>query len=238
VLLDPVVLAHLNLQPLEFPHWQNVQRDFPAKETLYKKLQGPCSFPEHTIGITFYISFEVYQAIDKPEGTRAFFVVRDPRDILISFYQRLPSFPMHLQSILTGWRNEIEALSVEDGLAWLMNAIAETGLFSAQRSWIEAESPELLLLRYEKLSAKPLDFLTDLFTWLDVGMSEKEIVDLNERHLWSVYRANKPWHYQVGHPGSWKEYFSDGLAQRFRDLTGDLVECLGYEWGVVDEQEV
>jgi hypothetical protein len=94
-------------------------------------------FPEGTVISPLYVDYQHFQAIPKPATYRAFFVTRDPRDILVSWYFSMryshKPFPG-----LAPLRDRLDQMPKEEGLCHATQLLNEVGLFEALRSWIDA----------------------------------------------------------------------------------------------------
>lgn len=194
------------------------------------------SFPQNGIISPLYVDYHHFKAIPKPDCYKAFFVLRDPREVLISWY-----FSAKYSHIPIGYipqiRRNLKSLSLTDSMLFAIDYLNEFGLFATMRSWKEAEGrdPNILLVRYEDLVNSSQEAFGRLFAFLDIGMTPEALVDLLQaysfKHLSgrSVGTEDRKSHIRKGGSGSWKKQFNETIAARFADLTGDLVQCLGYD---------
>jgi hypothetical protein len=119
---------------------------------------------------------------------------------------------------------------------YMMDCLNEFGLFAAQRSWMQsAREQNIQLFRYEDLANDNFGFLKQLLEYLEVTLSDQELIDLYNRHKFenkakgrAQGEENINSHYRKGLAGDWKNYFDDALTAHFSYITGDLVERLGY----------
>lgn len=86
-------------------------------------------FPRNTIVTPLYIDFENFAAIPKSERYKAFFIMRDTRDLVISWY-----FSIRYSHTLTGRVPEISELlssmSLTDGLLYTIERLHDQGQYS------------------------------------------------------------------------------------------------------------
>src|SRR5262245_2774715 len=82
LLSDPSVVAYSGLQTYQY------QQFLPGKfdpRTLTQR-RFKLAFPEAVIATPLYLDYEGFASIPKPPRYKAFFIVRDPRDIVVSWY--------------------------------------------------------------------------------------------------------------------------------------------------------
>lgn len=158
-----------------------------------------------------------------------FFVVRDPRDYVISLHHYLNKTPNELffeewfykldttaqiAYIITGtdWYNST-ARVVEDFAPWKYSPICCTLYFEkllGERGGIYSEQEQLIELR--KISRA-----------LKLRSTDKELLEAFD----SVYGTGQTFHKGVG--GSWKSYFTPELKKLFKVHVNHLLIELGYE---------
>ena len=201
-------------------------------------------FPRHTIATPLYIAYEPYREIPKPTESRALFVLRDPRDLVVSEY-----FSNRYSHVLVGdvpkLRAELQELSERDGMLRILCYLEEKGVFAAQRSWIDgaASDSTVLVIRYEDLTAIDNHAVwTSVLGHLDIQMSAAALADLLREHSFEAQTGRKRGtadinaHLRKGIHGDWKNYFDAEIVSQFKSVTGDLLLRLGYEteatWGL------
>lgn len=195
----------------------------------------PEPFPANRIICPLYIDYYNYKNIPKIGPHSTFFVMRDPRDILISWYFSVKYSHVPIGEI-PRIRNALTKLSLADGIVYSMEHLDRFGLFAAMRSWksAEREDPNIVLLRYEDLSASSFEFFTRLFSLLDIGIPEDVLLDLLEAYSFkrltgrNLGTENLTSHIRSGGSGSWKKYFDARIESAFSELTDNLADYLGY----------
>jgi hypothetical protein len=192
--------------------------------------------PLHTVLTHLYTSYDTYAAIPKPGRFRTFYIVRDPRDAVVSWYYSA-RFSHNLVDPIPWLRERLNAVDFEDGMIFLVDTLAEWGFFDCQRSWFAGggSDPSVRIFRYEDLARDEVAFLWDLFGYLDVRMSDEEFASLSERHAFAKYSKGRnkgmedqSSHYRRGSSGDWREKFTERIRKHFYDTTGDLASVLGY----------
>lgn len=192
-------------------------------------------FPEKTIVSPLYIDYDNFDKIPKPKSSRAFFVLRDPREILISWYfsARYSHIPI---GDIPAIRNDLSRLDLTDALLYSIDYLEQLGLFTAMRSWKDAErkDPKIMLLHYEDLVNSSMEVFSTLFKFLDVPIPDDSLSSLLEAYSFKRLSGrdrgveNSKSHIRKGSSGSWRKYFSKQIETRFYQTTGDLTEYLGY----------
>ena len=216
---DPTVYRHSGLLPYD--------------PRAYR-WQHPQPFPPGRIVSSLFISRRRFRDLPKPERHRAFFVLRDPRDMVVSSYfsTRNSHAPM---GDIPQVRKVLREKPFKDGLLFLIDHHAERGTFRALRSWVTAaESDAIPLFRYEDLTGeRQRDEVDRMMRHCGIVIPPAELNDLLARYSFSRMRSGpadetRPSHYRKGRSGDWQSHFDDDIHEAFAAATGDLVELLGY----------
>jgi hypothetical protein len=224
VFSDPVFYRYTGLRPLPYSQ-------LGLKEAHFEK-----PLPRRTIAIHLYLDFPTYASIPKPARYKTFFVMRDPRDIVVSWYFSA-KYSHPLIDPIPRLRKGLEHLDMQQGMEYMIDAWDGFGLFEAQRSWMQIpeEVSGARVFRYESLAAGNFLFLKQLFDYLELEMPEKELDELYKRHEFAAITGGRQQgagdqssHYRKGVSGEWRDYFDDSLMAYFKRRTGDLLEVLGY----------
>lgn len=86
--------------------------------------------PKNAVISPLYIDFQNYTAIPKPKPSKAFFVMRDPRDIVVSWYFS-SKYSHSLMGKLHRIREVLNNLSITDGILYSIEHLHDFGLFRA-----------------------------------------------------------------------------------------------------------
>lgn len=192
-------------------------------------------FPLRTVATHLYIDYPTYLSIPKPSNYKTFFVMRDPRDIIVSLYfsARYSHASFETINVL---REQFKNLDLKEGMRLVIDQMDEFGLFEAQRSWCAAkDDPRVSIFRYEDLATDNRGFLKHLLAYLEVPISDDVFETLYHRHQFVQHAKGRsqgkedPYsHYRKGVVGDWKNYFDDGILAHFNSVTGDTLQQLGY----------
>jgi hypothetical protein len=224
VFADPLFHRYSGLRPWVFT--QDPERVQDAR------IDTP--LPPRTIGTNLYIDYPTFVRIPKPDAYKAFFVLRDPRDIVTSWYfsARYSHKPTGL---IPRFREDLTHLDLGAGLKYSIDTLWERGLFKAQLSWADAAAASVRIFRYEHLADNQPAFLRSIFEFLGVAIPDEEFRALCSSHSFEansggrcIGQSDPGSHYRVGTAGDWGNYFDHAVIDHFRQTTTDLLERLGY----------
>ena len=194
-------------------------------------------FPRRTIATPLYIDYKGYKMIPKPEESKAIFIARDPRDLVVSEYFSLRYSHVPMGDI-DSQRRQLNARSESEGLLYVLKYLNSYGTFACQRSWIEEENtdPEVFIVRFEDLIADhSVPIWKKIFEHFDIQVPENIQSQLLQDYSFEALSGRRRGtedtqsHYRRGIHGDWKNYFDEQLVKEFKQLTNDLVVRLGYE---------
>ncbi len=193
-------------------------------------------FPERTIVAAIVRDFAYFQAIPKPERHFAFFVKRDPRDLIVSFYfSNRYSHP--LNATIARERNDLARMTETEGM---MHTIAQFDKFlSILTSWEAAvgSDPQVRVVRYEDLTgADQLDVWQSLLLEADIRVPRHILADVLATYSFDkITGGRKPGmearthKYRNGIAGDWKHHFTAPMIEEFEARYGDICNHLGYD---------
>ncbi len=217
-------------------HYQTMQRNgYDERNLTERSFEEP--FPAQTIVSPLYIDYHNFVAIPKPDAYRAFFVMRDPRDILVSWYFSSKYSHSKMGDVVR-IRRKLHDLPQSDGLVYMVGHLKDFGLFAALETWLAAKHHDgrVRLLRFEEMTGPHMvSVFSSLFDFLDINLPKREMTLLLEDYSFERLsggrqkgRENRESHYRKGIPGDWENYFDGKVMDAFRDATGNLIERLGY----------
>jgi len=193
--------------------------------------------PLRRIVSPLYCNYQHFAAMPKPDSHRAFFVARDPRDLVVSHFFSSKYSHVANPGVLKE-RSQIESLPESEGLRVHMRYMKERGIFDALRSWHEncELNSNCKFVRFEDLvGPDQLQNYMDLMRFCDIQIPEKIVAGILDRLSFVKLsdgrkqgEENKFHKYRSGTPGDWRKYFDQPMIDEFRNLTGDLIESLGY----------
>ncbi|MGF1513560.1 MAG: sulfotransferase domain-containing protein [Elainellaceae cyanobacterium] len=208
----------------------------------YKKvMQGREEFdippPPNTVLTPVYASYSSFEKIPKPEDYRVFTVIRDPRDIVVSWYfsATLTHGTKH-NEMLHALREDLKSMPLQEGLMFSIDKLHY--LFESLLSWKQAESlnSRVKVFKYEDLTqGNQLQSFKALFEHCEIPVSELVLQEtLNEYSFKKltkrqVGQEDVSSHLRKGLEGDWTNYFSELVSQKFANVTDNLSTLLGYE---------
>lgn len=197
----------------------------------------PDLMPPSTIISPIYTNYVQYSRYPKREQYRGFFVMRDPRDVIVSWYfsARFSHVPMGPD--IPEARKVLADAPIGEGLKYVIDYFEDFGLFAAQRSWLSGDlSPYDRVFKYEDLNGpNGLEHFRELFAHCDIRLPDRVLADLVSDHSFEKLsggrakgQENKKDHLRKGVAGDWKNHFDEDSLAHFHAVAGDLVEVLGY----------
>ena len=199
------------------------------------KIEGPT--PIHAVAAHLYVDYPTYAAIEKPDNYRTFFILRDPRDCVVSWYFSMRYSHNPEFGIVQELRAELQAIDDKhEGLKHMITRMGEFDFFQTQRTWVDAPTSEFVrVLRYEDFARDNETFLRDLLDFLEVDLTERQFSELATRHSFARRAggraagvADEHHHYRKGVEGDWVNHFDDAVAAHFEAVAGSIVTDLGY----------
>ena len=165
------------------------------------------------------------------DGWCSFFLLRDPRDLLVShvyyateIHEEHSMRPIYASLPDFGSRLEI-AISGTDDYPYLPNVLKRY-----ERFLPFMETPGICVLRYEEIRLDPDKAIRRV---LDHIASRSQLafgdVDSAIAVVKSAIRPSRSPTFRKGVAGDWKTHFSANHKRLFKDIAGDLLVRLGYE---------
>lgn len=159
----------------------------------------------------------------------AFFVVRDPRDYVVSILNHVNKFPNDF--LTDDW---FYSLSIDEQIYYI---IAGTTWYNSTQTIVNEfmkwkDSPACCALRFEKLigpsggactQEEHIQELRKIATALGVEISDEDLLKAFKESYGKGYTFNK------AKVGRWKDYFNESHKQIFKELLGKELIELGYE---------
>lgn len=233
VLSDEALSAYCGLKP--YSYQQDLPGGVDVREIRARTFSRP--FPPGTIATPIYIGYQNYLGIPKPSRYRSFFVMRDPRDIVVSWYFSMKHSHAPNPGVLQH-RDVLAGRSVRDGLEYATEHLDRGGSFAALRSWVEARGTDehILIVRFEDLiGVDATETFARVLAHCDIRVPEAVLRACVARHSFGRVSGRDPGvedpaaHYRKGIAGDWKNHFDERLAAWFDERTDHLVARLGYE---------
>lgn len=203
---------------------------------LLKPDPGMVRLPERTIVAALVRDYRYFAALPKPDRYFAFFVKRDPRDLVVSFYfSNRYSHP--LDAMVARERARLAQMTEPEGL---MHTIEAFGKFvGILTSWEAAacRDTRVRVVRYEDLTGEnQLDAWQSLLRAADIRMPRSLLEEVLTTYSFAnITGGRKPGteviahKYRKGVAGDWKNHFTAPMLDAFYARYGSLCADLGYE---------
>ncbi|MFC6016032.1 sulfotransferase domain-containing protein [Plantactinospora solaniradicis] len=219
LLSDPIVYRYSGLLPHDpRPH----------------KWRYPQALPRDRVVSSLFVSHKAFMTIPKPERYRAIFILRDPRDIVVSGYFSYRNTHTAMGDIMEV-RSALREKTFKDGLLHVIQYLQDKGTFRALRSWATAPPTDAVrLFRYEDLTGeRQAEEVDQMMRHCGISIPPSELAALLSRYSFSRMRGGgeavaSVSHYRKGAAGDWRNHFDDDIYEVFAETTGNLVELLGY----------
>lgn len=195
------------------------------------------SFPRGTFVPGLYISYDKYEEIDKPEEYATFYVIRDPRDIVVSWY-----FSMRDSHRLMGkvgeFHEDLKGLDRDEGLHYCIDALQIR--WYQMRNWMThgPDDPQVKIVRFEELTADPVGQYQAILGHCGFDVDQPFLADVLEDYTFEKMKKRDPpkrpdddagSNYRNGDAGGWREHLGPSHLEHLSRVAGDLVEVLGYQ---------
>ena len=220
ILSDRRTFMYTGLRPY---HYQSRLKNGDRRDIKDRTFVEP--FPRRTIVSPIYINYEHFHKMPKPERHKAFFIWRDPRDVLVSWYFSTKISHPNKQSDVH--RDHLRSVSESDGLAYGIDLLKSRGLFDALSSWQAANDPHVIVVRYEDLvgESAPGEFRR-LFNHLEIPFPDEILAQLLDDYSFKKLSGRKQGEedtsskFRKGIAGDWKNHFDGGLSRKFAEAIG------------------
>ncbi len=197
-------------------------------------------FPRHHFVPGLFISYGQYEEIIKPADHRTFYVMRDPRDLVVSWYHSMRD-THRLTGKVAKHRSILRSMSLEDGITYCIETLSFP--FAFMRTWAfeGPKDPAVLLVQFERLVSHPKEEFGRIMEHCRIPIPRGELDAMLDDYTKDKIRAldedarsflrrrslSDESHYRH-QASSWQEAFTDEHMELFLRVNGDLLQCLGY----------
>ena len=179
----------------------------------------------HEIGWDHVLAVQarVLKTHDYPHNSyrHAIYVIRDPRDVAISYYNRMKN------------REEIDLSRPDFIRNWTEDRIWPGSWASHALSWREyIQKTGGLFLRYERLKQDTPKTLERISQYIGLGASSEDIETAHRRASFDNYKSDAGDHEKLaikGKAGGWQEELSQEEIAIIEQAHGKTMELVGYK---------
>ena len=164
--------------------------------------------------------------LDRAPG-RAIFVVRDPRDLLVSWYlsNRYLHDPV---DVVVSRRAEMEGLSDEDGIARSVETFTRTAMLLWSWAREARDDPRVRIVRFEDITgAGKIAAWRGIFEHYGIAVPDDEIARLMRYYDQANLRGARK-SYRDPATRGWQNTLTGANRDKFMQMHGKLVEAFGY----------
>lgn len=190
------------------------------------------------LGVIYTPIYEEYryirQHLDAHDG-RAFFVMRDPRDLLVSrYFSRVSAHPE--TEGIAKLRRELSSMSKEQGLIHVLEDFHT--ISDIVDNWLAQgrDDPRIMIVRYEDLTGPDhVRVWEDLFAHLDIDLHGQRLTRLLQYYSFENITGGRrkgaedaAHKYRKGEAGDWVNHLTPEVLAAMEKRYGDLVGRWGY----------
>jgi lipopolysaccharide transport system ATP-binding protein len=207
--------------------YRRVMPNLPHQEQLFEQ-----PLRRGAIYAASYVSRPRFEALDVPADHRAFVVIRDLRDALVSYYFSMRYSHPLITDYVRQRREDLQGVQAEEGMLRLLSGPL-THFARIQRSWLDTG---VEIFRYEDLLGDTTAVLRRMARIAELPVSERRIravVRLNAFERMSGGRRrgqeNPRSFFRKGVAGDWRAHFTPAITRAFKERYGELLVQTGYE---------
>lgn len=160
-----------------------------------------------------------------------FFVMRDLRDTLISFYFSFKVSHPLLTDEHIKLRHTLESMNEEDGMLYLLDLKIDN-IANIQRSWLDRG---VLIVKYEDLIKNEYNEFERIFDYCKIKTERSRLHEVVSSNSFEKATGRKPGteninaHLRKGIAGDWQNHFTEHLKKEFKLRYSDTLIRTGYE---------
>ena len=232
-LLHQVLLGLTHIGPFVDPGMPPLTRSAQNKNLPQERVMAClAALQPGDVGYGYFQAIPEYMDALTREGFASIFIVRDPRDVLVShvfyatdmhsghgmhaYYQSLPDMEARINAAIEGVDKDKFQLS------------GTHEKYARYMPWLETEG--VLCLRFEDLILKQTETLGKLLDFLQArGFTSRLSRADQVKVLAAAVQPKRSGTFRGGRVGDWHKHFTDNNRKNFKLLTEDLLQRLGYE---------
>jgi lipopolysaccharide transport system ATP-binding protein len=179
---------------------------------------------------SYFLNWFQFSALQRPY--KKFFVIRDLRDTLVSFYFSMKKTHLIMSKEHSMYRSKLTHSDQEAGLIYLMESDEFSDYSRIQLSWMN--DPETLVIKFEDL-IENFDLFEKVIEHCEIDVSKENVQRAFQNNSFEnlAGRArgveDQDSHFRKGIAGDWKGYFSDPVKKVFIKNFGKTLIQTGYE---------
>lgn len=193
------------------------------------------SFPRYTFVPGLYVNYEQYVRIDKPDDHRTFYVTRDPRNVVLSWYRSMKNTHRLVNDSVRFFRDRLSSLNKEDGIEEAIRLYQVK--LSYMRDWVQQSESDsdVVVVKMEEMTEHPVKSFRRIFNHCRIDVPEDVLESVLDDYDKSGMRRRND-RRRKGESSDyrevstdWRREFSERHRRIFREINGNLVELLEYD---------
>lgn len=193
------------------------------------------TFPRGTFIPGLYIPYQLYQNdIKKPENYKTVYTLRDPRNLIISWYYSVLKSHKETPQILPV-RKKLQSLSLEQGIEYSIKYLSYKLINF--HSWVDLGSIDenVIFIKFEDITTKPYQYFSTIFTFMNIQIPDDELktilLDYSKEKMREKEKMrnnkHKEFHYRT-QVTDYKSVFTEQHYEIFENTYGNILEKLNY----------
>jgi hypothetical protein len=193
------------------------------------------SFPKYTFVPGLYISYEQYLRIDKPKNYKTLYIIRNPKNIIVSWYKSMKETHKLVNDSVRYFRKRFKKMNKKEGI---MEAIKYYQVkISFMKEWyMQSEiDNNVTVIRFEEMTKNPKKEFEKTLKNMETEVPKKTIHEVVESHKKSKMvkrdkrkRGDKITDYKKGKT-DWRNHFDREHEKQFERVNGKAAKIMGYE---------
>ncbi|MCR8666370.1 sulfotransferase domain-containing protein [Aestuariibaculum sp. M13] len=202
------------------------------QKELYTTQRGGVSFEKlkkRFLYTNFYVGPNILKNLNA-KYFRVFFILRDPRDLVVSWYYSA-KYSHSLTEDIKRVRSYLKECSFEEGIKYSIDQMSEFGLFEGVRGWMQKSKNDdfFRIYLYEDFVEHYRDFCVNLISFLDLQTPNVSYDKIIDKHAYENYsngrikgNSDVKSHYRSAAINQWKTEFNSELIEYFEIKTNNL----------------
>lgn len=206
---------------------------YPVFNSVAVEKGAEFGFREPAALLNFFADYGTFRRVAEGSDVRPFFVVRDPRDLIVSWY--FSSRYTHPETDrINALRAEMKGMNDSEGIGYSIEYFER--IAKIIQSWVDAKEadPSIWIVKYEDLTGPDmLETWSALLDHLDIQIDAKLLERLFGRYskanlMGPSSAASSNHKYRGGRRGEWRKLFDDNHYEQFENRYGNLIGLLNY----------
>lgn len=194
------------------------------------------SFPPSTFVPGLYISYEKYFRIKKPNTYRTIYVLRDPRNVTLSWYKSMRYTHKPVNDSVLYYRKILSDMGRRKAITKAIELYQNK--ISYMKDWFmnAKKDDEVLFVKFENMISNSLEVFSNIMNHCKINIPRKELKETLKYNDKARMRK-KDKRRRVGEKSdysksgtNWRDEFEHEHIEKFKSVNGKVVDILNYEW--------